>query len=176
MSIVKREKTKKPEKKTMRNEYRHRALQKAGAKEEGFDMLLPSIFGERLFDDFMEFPTRGQMENQLMRTDVKDAGDHFELMMEMPGFKKEDVHAQLKDGVLNISATTSTSNDEKDANGKYIRRERFSGSCSRSFYVGENITQEDIKAKFEDGILKITVPKEEEKPQIEENKYIAIEG
>lgn len=112
----------------------------------------------------------------MMKTDIKDAGDHFELMMDMPGFKKEDVQAQLKDGMLTIEANTSTSNDEKDENGKYIRRERFTGSCSRSFYVGEGVTQEDIKAKFEDGILKICVPKAEDKPQIEENKYIAIEG
>lgn len=139
-------------------------------------MLLPSIFGERLFDDFMDFPFRGHMENNMMKTDIKDAGDHFELMMDMPGFKKEDVQAQLKDGMLTIEANTSTSNDEKDENGKYIRRERFTGSCSRSFYVGEGVTQEDIKAKFEDGILKICVPKAEDKPQIEENKYIAIEG
>lgn len=139
-------------------------------------MLLPSIFGERLFDDFMDFPFRGKMENQMMKTDIKDAGDHFELMMDMPGFKKEDVKAQLKDGMLTIEANTSTSNDEQDENGKFIRRERFTGSCSRSFYVGDNVTQEDIKAKFEDGILKICVPKVEDKPQIEENKYIAIEG
>ncbi|HKM28170.1 MAG TPA: Hsp20/alpha crystallin family protein [Anaerovoracaceae bacterium] len=150
-------------------------------------MLLPSIFGERLFDDFMDFPFGGQtkqpslmrtdvMKSNMMKTDVKDAGDHFELMMDMPGFKKEDVKAKLDDGVLTIDASTSTSNDEKDSDGKYIRRERFMGSCSRSFYVGENLTQEDIKAKFEDGLLKITVPKVEAKPQIEENKYIAIEG
>lgn len=139
-------------------------------------MLLPSIFGERLFDDFMDFPFRGRMENQMMKTDIKDAGDHFELMMDMPGFKKEDVKAQLKDGMLTIEANTTMSNDEQDDNGKYIRRERFTGSCSRSFYVGDNVTQEDIKAKFEDGILKICVPKVEDKPQIEENKYIAIEG
>ena len=139
-------------------------------------MLLPSIFGERLFDDFMDFPFRGKMENQMMKTDIKDAGDHFELLMDMPGFKKEDVKAQLKDGMLTIEANTNTSNDEKDENGRYIRRERFTGSCSRSFYVGDNVTQEDIKAKFEDGILKISVPKVENKPQIEENKYIAIEG
>ncbi|MGN0657997.1 MAG: Hsp20/alpha crystallin family protein [Emergencia sp.] len=139
-------------------------------------MLLPSIFGERLFDDFMDFPMRGRMENQMMRTDVRDAGDHFELQMEMPGFKKEDVKAQLKDGMLTVSASTSSSDDQQDDQGRYIRRERFSGSCSRSFYVGENVTQEDIRAKFEDGILKISVPKIEDRPQIEENKYIAIEG
>ena len=139
-------------------------------------MLLPIIFGERLFDDFMDFPVRGRTENQLMKTDIKDAGDHFELQMEMPGFKKEDVKAQLKDGMLTIEAATSTNNDQKDEDGRYIRRERFTGSCSRSFYVGETIKQEDIKARFEDGILKICVPKEENKPQIEENKYISIEG
>lgn len=139
-------------------------------------MLLPSIFGERLFDDFMDFPMRGRMENQMMRTDVRDAGDHFELQMEMPGFKKEDVKAQLKDGMLTVSAGTSSSDDKQDDQGRYIRRERFSGSCSRSFYVGESVTQEDIRAKFEDGILKISVPKIEDRPQIEENKYIAIEG
>ena len=139
-------------------------------------MLLPSIFGERLFDDFMDFPVRGRMENQLMKTDIKDAGDHFELQMEMPGFKKEDVKAQLKDGMLTIEAATSTNNDQQDENGRYIRRERFTGSCSRSFYVGEGVEQDDIKAKFEDGILKICVPKADSKPQVEEKKYIAIEG
>ena len=124
----------------------------------------------------MDFPVRGRTENQLMKTDIKDAGDHFELQMEMPGFKKEDVKAQLKAGMLTIEAATSTNNDQKDEDGRYIRRERFTGSCSRSFYVGETIKQEDIKARFEDGILKICVPKEENKPQIEENKYISIEG
>ena len=139
-------------------------------------MLLPSIFGERLFDDFMDFPMRGRMESQMMKTDIKDAGDHFELQMEMPGFKKEDVKAQLKEGMLTIEAATSAGSEQKDEDGRYIRRERFTGSCSRSFYVGEGVEQEDIKARFEDGILKICVPKADSKPQIEENKYIAIEG
>lgn len=111
-----------------------------------------------------------------MKTDIKDAGDHFELLMDMPGFKKEDVKAQLNDGMLTIEANTSTSDDEKDEDGRYIRRERSTGSCIRSFYVGDNVTQEDIKARFEDGILKICVPKVEDRPQIEENKYISIEG
>ena len=95
--------------------------------------------------------------------------------MDLPGFNKEDVKLQLKDGVLKVSATTKTVNEEKDANGKYIRRERFQGSCERSFYVGENLTEEDIKARFADGVLSVNVPKKEAKPQIEENKYIAIE-
>ena len=96
--------------------------------------------------------------------------------MNLPGFKKEDVTGEVKDGYLIIKASTKNSKDEKDAKGKYIRKERYEGSCNRSFYVGDAITQEDIKAKFEDGVLKITVPKKEAKPQVEEKKFIAIEG
>ena len=143
-------------------------------------MLMPSLFGENLLDEFFETPhfARRSFGNgqKLMNTDVKDLGNAYEIAMDLPGFKKEDVHAELKDGYLTINAATNASNDTTDENGTFIRRERYSGSCSRSFYVGENVTQEDIRAKFEDGILKISVPKIEEKPQIEENKYIAIEG
>ena len=94
----------------------------------------------------------------------------------MPGFNKEDLKAELKEGYLTISASTNKDNGEKDENGKYIRRERYVGSCSRSFYVGEDIKQDDIKAKFENGILKISVPKKESQPKVEEDKHIAIEG
>ena len=94
----------------------------------------------------------------------------------MPGFKKEDIKAQLKDGYLTISASTSANNDEQDKDGRYIRRERYAGSCSRSFYVGEGVKEEEIRAKFENGILKLSIPKVENKPQVEEKKYIAIEG
>ena len=141
-------------------------------------MLLPSIFGDRFFDnDFVDFPTfKSRTENALMKSDVKDAGDHFELHMDLPGFQKENVKIQLREGVLNIEATTTTSNDEKDEEGTYIRRERFQGTCTRSFYVGEDIKQEDIKAKFDNGVLSITVPKEAPKPKMPENTYIAIEG
>ena len=107
---------------------------------------------------------------------MKETEGSYELDIDLPGYKKEDVKAELKDGYLTISAATNTSNDQKDENGKYIRRERYYGNCSRSFYVGENITQEDIKARFEDGILKIVVPKKEAKPAVEEKKYISIEG
>lgn len=142
-------------------------------------MLFPSVFRNNFFDDFndfMDFPTvTRKSTGTLMKSDVKDAGDHFELDMDLPGFKKEDVKLQLKDGVLKVSATTKTVNEEKDENGKYIRRERFQGTCERSFYVGENLTEEDIKAKFSDGVLSVNVPKKEAKPQIEESKYIAIE-
>ena len=139
-------------------------------------MLLPSIFGERLFDDFMDFPVRGRTENQLMKTDIKDTENGYEITMSLPGVKKEDVKAELKDGYLTIQATSGTNNDTKDEKSKYIRRERYYGTCSRSFYVGDEVTQEDIRAKFEDGTLKLTVPKKEAKPAVEEKKYISIEG
>lgn len=145
-------------------------------------MLMPSLFGENLLDDFFDVPAfprftgRNATPSNIMHTDVKELKDGFEIAMNLPGFKKEDVQAELKDGYLTVNATTNTSKDEKDEDGKYIRRERYSGSCSRSFYVGEEITQEDIKAKFEDGVLKIAVPKKEAKPVVEQKKYIAIEG
>ena len=144
-------------------------------------MLMPSIFGENLFDDWMDFSFPsfdrdfyGNSSRSVMKTDVKETDKGYELDIELPGYQKEDVKAQLKDGYLTITASANTSNDQKDSNGKYIRRERYSGTCSRRFYVGEEIEQSDIKAKFENGILKISVPKKEAKPAVEENKYITI--
>ena len=139
-------------------------------------MLMPSIFGENLFDDFMDFPFGGKKINTMMKTDIRDTDSSYELDIDMPGFKKEDIKAQLNDGYLTISASTSANNDEQDKDGRYIRRERYAGSCSRSFYVGEGVKEEDIRAKFENGILKLSIPKVENKPQVEEQKYIAIEG
>src|SRR5699024_832295 len=140
-------------------------------------MLLPSIFGEDLFDDWMmDFSFRGSRSTSMMKTDVKETDNSYELDMDMPGFDKGDIKAELKNGYLTISASSHKNNDEKDNDGRYIRRERYSGSCSRSFYVGGDVKQEDIKAKFENGIMKVTVPKKEEKPAVEENKYISIEG
>ena len=140
-------------------------------------MLMPSIFGEDLFDDFFGYPFRGyEMNSSLMSTDIKDTDGGYEVTMNLPGVKKEDVKAELKDGYLTINASSNSSKDEKDDNGHYIRRERYSGSCSRSFYVGDQVTEADIKAKFEDGTLKLLIPKIEEKPAVEEKKYIAIEG
>ena len=151
-------------------------------------MMMPSIFGESLFDEFMDFPFNGDFftrtdrhphyekkENILMKTDVKETDNSYELDIDLPGFKKEDVSAQLENGYLTIKASTNAENGEKNASGKYIRRERFTGNCSRSFYVGETVTQEDIKAKFENGILKLYIPKKDAKT-IEQNKYISIEG
>lgn len=145
-------------------------------------MLMPSLFGENLLDDFFDVPVFsrrsgfGNATNNIMHTDVKESDAGYEIDMNLPGVKKEDVHAELKDGYLTVNATTNTSNDTQDENGHYIRRERYTGSCSRSFYVGEQVTQEDIKAKFEDGVLKIAVPKKEVQPKVEDNHYIAIEG
>ena len=142
-------------------------------------MLLPSIFRDDLFDEgFMDFPPmRGfNKENTLMKTDAKETETGYELTMDLPGFKKEDVKMQLKEGVLNIEAKTFSSNDEKDKNGKYSRRERFQGTCQRSFYVGKDVKQEDVKARFDNGVLFIDIPKVEKTPEIEEKKYIQIEG
>ncbi len=147
-------------------------------------MLMPSIFGESLFDDlFDEFtrPARNAVRYNasapsVMKTDIKESDAGYELAIDLPGCKKENVKAQLKDGYLTISAESKLENDEKDDAGKFIRRERYYGTCSRSFYVGEAVTEEDIKAKFEDGILRIAIPKKEAKPAVEESKYIAIEG
>ena len=146
-------------------------------------MLMPTIFGERLFDNFMDdfgFPNVDRIAaskntSNLMRTDIKEKEDSFELEVELPGYKKEDVKAHLKDGYLTVNVSKDENNDVKDENGKYIRRERYSGSMSRSFYVGEDVQESDIKAKFEDGILKLAFPKEQPK-KVEEPKYIAIEG
>ena len=147
-------------------------------------MLVPSIFGEDLFDNFFEDfarPTRNVARYNaptanVMRTDVKESETGYELDVDLPGYKKENVQVELKDGCLTVTAKTAQNKDEKDENGRYIRRERYSGTCSRAFYVGEDIEQNDIKAKFEDGILKLSVPKKEAKPKVEENRYITIEG
>ena len=141
-------------------------------------MLMPSILGEDLFDDFFGYPFGGYGWNggSLMKTDIRDTDQGYEMTMNLPGVKKEDIKAELKNGYLTINVSSNRNKDEKDENGHYIRRERYSGNCSRSFYVGDQITQEDIKAKFEDGILKIDVPKKEAKPEVEENKYVSIEG
>lgn len=143
---------------------------------------LNSLFSENLLDDFFDLPgfknfqTMQRMPQSIMHTDVKELENGYEIAMNLPGIKKDNVQAELKDGYLTVSASADTSNDTKDEEGKYIRRERYTGSCSRSFYVGEQITQEDIKARFEDGVLKIEVPKVEAKPAVENKRYIAIEG
>ena len=144
-------------------------------------MLMPSIFRTNVFDDFFDEPFKdfarvpARSQTELMRTDVKELDNGFELSIALPGVKKEDITAEINDGYLTITATTSTNKDEKKADGKYIRRERFYGSAKRSFYVGEDITEEDINAKYVDGILTLDIPKKEAKPVVEEKKYINIQ-
>ncbi len=149
-------------------------------------MMMPSVFGESLFDDFMSFPFEkeffgrrnplyGKHAQNVMKTDIKESETAYEMDIDLPGFKKEDVSAKLENGYLTISAAKGVDKEEKNDEGVYIRRERYSGQCSRTFYVGEAVKQEDIKAKFEDGILKVSVPKVNPK-QVEDKKYIAIEG
>ena len=116
-----------------------------------------------------------QNTQNLMKTDIKENDKGYELDVDLPGYKKEDVKAELKDGYLTISASNDNTKEEKDEDGKYIRKERYTGSVSRSFYVGKYVTEEDIHAKFENGILKLSVPKVDA-PKVEENKYISIEG
>ncbi len=138
-------------------------------------MLMPSLFGENMLDDLFEMPFRGAGRD-MMSTDIKETENGYEVVMNLPGFSKDDVKGELKDGYLVISASTNSSNDQKDTEGRYIRRERYSGSCSRSFYVGENVAQEDNKAKFEDGTLHLQIPKREPSKKVEDKHYIAIEG
>ena len=144
-------------------------------------MLMPSIFGENLFDDWMDFSFPsfdrdfyGNSSRSVMKTDVKETDKGYELDIELPGYQKEDVKAQLKDGYLTVQAVKNVNNDTKNEEGAYIIRERYAGTMSRSFYVGDNVTEADIQAKFENGVLKLAVPKKEAK-KVEENKYIAIQ-
>ena len=140
-------------------------------------MMLPSILGENLLDNWFDddWNSWDYSNTSLMNTDIKENDNDYELTMNLPGVKKEDVTAELKDGYLTIHATSNQNKDEKDEDGKYIRRERYSGSCNRSFYVGDAVTEEDIKANFENGTLKMTIPKKEAKV-VPEKKFISIEG
>ena len=143
---------------------------------------LPDLFEDNfdLFDDFERNffgrnPLFGHHEKNLMKTDIRDCKDHYEMLIDLPGFKKEEVKISLKDGYLTISAEKGLDKDEKDKNGSLIRQERYAGAVNRSFYVGENMEEKDIHAKFENGVLTVTLPKKEEKKELPENKYIEIE-
>ena len=137
--------------------------------------MLPSIFGEDLFDDFMDFPfSANRFHQDLMKTDIKETKDGYELDIDLPGVEKKDINLELKDGYLTIKANHNQEQEEKDDQGHYLRKERFTGSCSRSFYVGDNVKEEDVHAKFDNGILKLSFPKEEPK-QITGGSHIAIE-
>ena len=147
--------------------------------------MLPSIFGENLFDDFFSDPfgmmvpqgrdpLYGKHAKNLMKTDVRETEGTYELDVDLPGFTKDEVNVELKNGYLTIQASKGLDKDESDKKGKYIRQERYAGACSRSFYVGTNIQPEDISAKYEGGVLRLSVPKNVKK-QLPEKKIIAIE-
>ena len=133
------------------------------------------------FDDFMMSPfdtffdEGGSRTSSLMKTDVKETDSAYELSIDLPGVKKEDVTAELKNGYLKVTATSKRETEDKDAEGNYLRKERFEGTSARSFYVGDKVCEEDIHAKFENGVLEISVPKAPKK-ELEEKKTIAIEG
>ena len=145
-------------------------------------MMMPSVFGRDIFDDFMDgfaFPDvskelYGKHAKNVMKTDVRELDNGYEIIVDLPGFKKDEIEVQLEDGYLTISAAKGLDKDETDKKGNYIRKERYSGSMSRSFYVGEGVKPEDLHAKYEDGILQVTVPKEAPKA-IPTSTYIAIE-
>ena len=125
-----------------------------------------------LFDDFFKDDFFNKKETSLMKTDIKETKDNYLIEMDLPGYDKDNINLSLKDGYLSISAKVEKEENENEEE-KYVRKERFYGECSRSFYVGDNLTEEDISAEFKNGILKITVPKKEEK-QSDETKYIEI--
>ena len=134
-----------------------------------------SLF-DNMFDDMFRDPFFTNSNNtKLMKTDIQEKDNNYILDMDLPGYEKEDIKAQLKDGYLTITAQKNTSNDDTDEKGNYIRRERYCGKCSRSFYVGDGIKEEDIKANFKNGILQLTFPKEVARKEDEETKYITID-
>ena len=151
-------------------------------------MMMHDIFGEDLFDDFMDdfafpaFPDTekalyGKHAKNLMKTDVKETDTEYELIVDLPGFKKDEVKVSLENGYLTIQAAKGLDKDEQEKKtGKYIRRERYAGTCARSFYVGEDITQDEIKGNFKHGILRLSIPKKDAKPAVEQTNYITIEG
>ena len=138
-------------------------------------MLFPEVFGRNHFDVFDEldnFFDRTNL-NRAMKTDVKETANGYELTVDLPGVRKEDVKAELHEGYLTICVTAQKNQEQEQEDGKYIRRERYTGNYSRSFFVGKDVTEEEIQAKFTDGVLKLNVPKKE--PAVPEKKYISIQ-
>lgn len=148
-------------------------------------MALPGIFGENLFDDWMDFPfdsffgkknpLYGKHAKNMMKTDVRETEDSYEMDIDLPGFKTDEISVELEDGYITISASKGLDKDKKDKKGNYIRQERYAGALSRSFYVGSGVTNEDVKAKYENGILKLSIPKKPDKA-VDKKNTIAIEG
>ncbi len=140
-------------------------------------MLLSNVFSD-MFDDMFSMPMMGSRYSAaqpMMNCDVKEYPDHYELDMDLAGFKKGDIKAELKDGYLTIKAERGTHNDQKDDDGRVVRSERFMGTCQRTFYVGEHVQREDVSAAFEDGVLKLNIPKKVEQPKVDERHFIDIQ-
>ena len=137
-------------------------------------MLVPRSRDFDLLDDVFSDPFFTFNDNKVMKTDIKEHDKHFELLVDLPGFNKEDIKMNIEDGYLVINAKTNNENEEKDKKGKFVRKERYYGECSRSFYVGKDITDEDIKASFKNGTLRIEIPKKEEQKKVSQKKYIEI--
>lgn len=150
-------------------------------------MLMPSIFAENLFDEFFDdFPMPREFRNidrrlygknaaREMKTDVHEHEDRFEVDIDLPGFKKDEINVSLENGYLTVSAAKGLDKDETTKKGKMIRCERYAGAMQRSFYVGDALTEQDITAKYENGVLTLNVPKKEER-KLPEKKVIMIEG
>ena len=142
-------------------------------------MLMPSIFSRDFMDDLFDMPqrtyTKSYSANGLMKTDIKESEEGFTVEMDLPGFCREDISAELKDGYLTVTATAKKAEENtSDKKEKYVQKERFHATCNRSFYVGDTMKQEDIKAKFENGVLTLQVPKKEEIPEEQTKKFITI--
>ena len=147
--------------------------------------MLPSIFGENLFDDWFGFPAfpefhdidrklYGKHAHHEMKTDVHEHDDHYEIDIDLPGFKKDELTLNLENGYLTVGAAKGLDEEQKDKKGKVIRQERYAGAMQRTFYVGEALTEEDVHAKYENGVLSLTIPKKDQK-ELPERKNIAIE-
>lgn len=155
-------------------------------------MLTPSIFNpdfaNNIFNEMFSFPfgdlsqrfdklmnnNKFQTRQGMISTDIRELENSYQLDFELPGFKKEDIKADITDGYLTIHASRSSEESEKDEAGNYIRRERCTGECKRSFYIGENITPEEVHANFENGVLKLEIPKKQDTAGQNEKKYISI--
>jgi HSP20 family molecular chaperone IbpA len=150
-------------------------------------MLAPSIFEETFMDDMFGFPYMKEFDNmekklygrkasRMMKTDVREKDDNYEVVIDLPGFKKEEIEVELNDGYITISASKGLDKDANDKKGKLIRQERYAGAMQRSFYVGENIEKEDVEATYRHGVLTLTIPKKAQEKKLPEKNLIAIEG
>ncbi|ERL22467.1 Hsp20 family chaperone [Oribacterium sp. oral taxon 078 str. F0263] len=145
-------------------------------------MYMPSIFGSDMFEDFFRDLDQGyapkalygKRAKNLMKTDIREDEKGYQLAIDLPGYRKDELKLELKDGYLTISAEKNEEKEQKDEKGRMIRQERYAGSVQRSFFVGEQLKEEDIKAKYEDGVLKLEIPKKEEEKKLPERRYIEI--